>query len=93
MTPLAGPAPGPAPTAPVAVDLPITLGQFVKAAGLVATGGEAKYLVGAGLVRVNTHVETRRGHKLRPGDIVESQGVAAEVIARSRATRPAARQD
>lgn len=93
MTPPAGLAPGVDPTAPMAVDLPITLGQFVKAAGLAATGGEAKYLVVAGLVRVNTQVETRRGHKLRPGDIVESQGVAAEVVERSRTLRPAARQD
>jgi ribosome-associated protein len=93
MAPPAGLAPGVDSTEPVAVELPITLGQFVKVAGLAATGGEAKQLVTAGLVRVNAQVEMRRGHKLRPGDIVESRGVAAEVVVLPRAERPAARQD
>ncbi len=66
---------------PVAVDLPITLGQFVKAAGLVGTGGEAKQVIAAGLVRVNGTVDQRRGHKLTAGDIVELRGVAREVAA------------
>ncbi len=66
---------------PVAVDLPITVGQFVKVAGLAVTGGEAKQLVTAGLIRVNGQVEKRRGHKLNAGDIVESHGAAAEVSA------------
>jgi ribosome-associated protein len=69
-----------APT-PVAVDLPITLGQFVKLAGLAATGGDAKQLITAGLVRVNARVEKRRGHKLALGDVVQSGSAAAEVVA------------
>ena len=75
------PLSGAAAPAPVAVRLPITLGQFVKLAGLAATGGEAKQLVGAGLVRVNAGIETRRGRKLAPGDTVEVQGAAARVVA------------
>ena len=67
---------------PVAVDLPITLGQFVKLAGFAATGGEAKCMVIEELVRVNGRIETRRGHKLALGDVVEVGGAAAEVIAR-----------
>ena len=63
----------------VTVDLPITLGQFVKAAGLASTGGEAKQLVSAGLVRVNGEVEERRGHKLAAGDIVKVRGAARMV--------------
>lgn len=70
---------------PVEVDLPITVGQFVKVAGLAATGGEAKMLVTAGEVRVNGEVETRRGHKLAPQDIVSLGGSAARVVARSSA--------
>jgi ribosome-associated protein len=93
MTLPAGLAPGADPTELVAVELPITLGQFVKVAGLAATGGEAKQLVAAGLVRVNAQVETRRGHKLHPGDIVVSRGVAAEVVVPPRAERPATRRD
>jgi ribosome-associated protein len=68
---------------PIAVDLPITLGQFVKLAGFAATGGEAKRIVIEELVRVNGRIETRRGHKLAPGDVVEARGAAAEVIART----------
>jgi ribosome-associated protein len=68
---------------PIAVDLPITLGQFVKLAGLADTGGDAKQLVAAGLVRVNAQVEKRRGHKLVPGDIVAAQGAAVQVVVRS----------
>ncbi len=49
----------------------ITLGQALKAANVTGTGGEAKILIQAGEVRVNGGVETRRGRKLRRGDIVE----------------------
>ncbi len=49
----------------------ITLGQALKAASIAGTGGEAKVLVQAGEVLVNGEVETRRGRKLREGDVVE----------------------
>ena len=49
----------------------ITLGQALKAANLVGSGGEAKILVQTGEVRVNGEVETRRGRKLKEGDVVE----------------------
>jgi ribosome-associated protein len=73
------PSGAPAPT-PIPVERPITLGQFVKLAGLAATGGDAKRLVVSGLVRVNGEIDTRRGHKLVSGDIVEVQGAAAQVV-------------
>ena len=49
----------------------ITLGQALKAASIAGTGGEAKILVQLGEVLVNGEVETRRGRKLREGDVVE----------------------
>lgn len=49
----------------------ITVGQALKAAALVGTGGEAKILVQAGEVLVNGEVETRRGRRLAEGDVVE----------------------
>ncbi len=61
----------------VPVRLPITLGQFLKVAQLVASGGEAKMLVAEGSVRVNGKVEQRRGHKLTAGDVVQVGPVAA----------------
>ena len=48
-----------------------TLGQALKAASLVGSGGEAKVLIQAGEVSVNGEVETRRGRKLEEGDVVE----------------------
>ena len=49
---------------------PITLTQFLKWAGLVLTGGEAKELVREGLVLLNGQVCTVTGQKLQPGDLV-----------------------
>jgi ribosome-associated protein len=69
------------PSAPVAVEPPITLGRFLKLAGLVDTGGDAKTLVSTGCVTVNGEVETRRGRKLWPGDTVESHSFAVRVSA------------
>jgi ribosome-associated protein len=48
-----------------------TLGQALKVASLVGSGGEAKILIQAGEVLVNSEVETRRGRKLEEGDVVE----------------------
>ena len=48
----------------------IKLDQFLKLAGVVSTGGQAKQLILDGQVRVNGQVETRRGRKLRFGDEV-----------------------
>ena len=52
----------------------ITLGQLLKAAGLVMSGSEAKFLIQDGEVLVNGEVETRRGRKLRQGDKVLYDG-------------------
>lgn len=52
----------------------IKLGQALKAAGLVESGVDAKFVVQDGLVKVNGHVELQRGKKLYNGDIVEFKG-------------------
>lgn len=52
----------------------IKLGQALKAAGLAGSGVEAKFEIQDGLVRVNGETETRRGKKLRAGDVVEYNG-------------------
>jgi ribosome-associated protein len=49
----------------------MTLGQVLKAADLVGSGGEAKVVIQGGVVRVNGEVETRRGRRLKEGDVVE----------------------
>jgi ribosome-associated protein len=48
-----------------------TLGQALKVASLVGSGGEAKVVIQTGEVLVNGEVETRRGRKLEEGDVVE----------------------
>ncbi|MGI9186405.1 MAG: RNA-binding S4 domain-containing protein [Gaiellales bacterium] len=48
----------------------IDLGQLMKFAGLVDTGGDAKALLQDGVVLVNGEVDTRRGRTLRDGDVV-----------------------
>jgi len=48
----------------------IRLGQFLKYAGAVESGGEAKAVLEAGEVRVNGEIEPRRGAQLAVGDEV-----------------------
>ncbi|MFP5334023.1 MAG: RNA-binding S4 domain-containing protein [Actinomycetes bacterium] len=52
----------------------IRLGQLVKLAGLVDSGGDARDLLAAGLVRVNGEPEDRRGRQVRRGDVVSVEG-------------------
>lgn len=52
----------------------IKLGQALKAAGVVATGADAKEVITEGAVTVNGEVDTRRGRKLYSGDIVVFHG-------------------
>ena len=52
----------------------IKLGQALKAAGLVESGVDAKFAVQDGLVKVNGQVETQRGKKIVPGDVITFQG-------------------
>ena len=52
----------------------IKLDQFMKLADLVGSGGAAKHLIREGAVAVNGEPETRRGRKLRDGDVVTFNG-------------------
>lgn len=58
----------------------IKLDQLLKWANLVGSGSDAKHLIIEGQVKVNGEVETRRGKKLRPQDIVEFQGEKVKVV-------------
>lgn len=57
----------------------IRLDALLKFAALVGTGGEAKYVIAEGLVKVNGEACTVRGKKLREGDIVEFAGETVKV--------------
>lgn len=52
----------------------IKLGQALKAAGLVESGVDAKFVIQDGLVSVNGEIEVQRGKKLYAGDIVSFDG-------------------
>jgi ribosome-associated protein len=52
----------------------ITLGQLLKAAGVIGSGGEAKAYLADTVVQVNGEPEQRRGRKLRVGDVILPPG-------------------
>ena len=57
----------------------IKLGQLLKLANLVESGAMAKEVIEDGLVKVNGEVDTRRGKKIYPGDVVEFNGESVTV--------------
>ncbi|MUT68378.1 S4 domain-containing protein YaaA [Paenibacillus sp. NEAU-GSW1] len=52
----------------------ITLGQFLKLADCIATGGHAKFFLQENEVHINGEADNRRGRKLYVGDRVEVEG-------------------
>ena len=52
----------------------IRLGQFLKFAGLLDSGGNVKEAIIGGYVVVNGEVDRRRGRQLQLGDIVSFDG-------------------
>lgn len=60
-------------------DESIRLGQFLKLASLIDSGADAKDVIASSLVTVNGDVETRRGRRLRHGDVVTFGDHAARV--------------
>ena len=48
----------------------ITLGVLLKLAGIIDTGGQAKWFLGENAVLVNDEEENRRGRKLYHGDVI-----------------------
>lgn len=59
----------------------IRLGQLLKLAGVVDSGGEAKMLLAEGLVRVNGEEDARRGRQLHDGDVVTAEGHEIRIVA------------
>ena len=58
----------------------IKLGQALKAAGLVSSGLDAKFVIQDVLVKVNGEVETQRGKKLYDGAVVEFDGEQIKIV-------------
>ena len=49
----------------------ITLGQFLKLADMIQSGGMAKWFLSEYEVYINGELDVRRGRKLRSGDKIE----------------------
>lgn len=58
----------------------VTLGQFLKLANLIQTGGEAKFYLKENKVIVNGEEDNRRGRKLYSGNIVEVENQTFEIV-------------
>ncbi|MGF7534858.1 ribosome maturation protein RlbA [Bacillus mexicanus] len=60
---------------PISIDTEmITLGQFLKLADVIQSGGMAKWFLSEYEVLVNDEPDNRRGRKLYVGDVVEIEG-------------------
>ncbi len=58
---------------------PVELYKLLKFEGLVASGGEAKFLIAEGNVLVNGQIETRKRKKIVSGDIIELGEIILQV--------------
>lgn len=58
----------------------ITLGQFLKVADVIQSGGMAKWFLSEHEVLINGEQDQRRGRKLRAGDKVQIAGFGEFVI-------------
>lgn len=63
---------------PIGGDM-IRLGQFLKFAGLLDSGGDVKEAIIDGYVSVNGEVDRRRGRQLHAGDVVTFEGRSVRV--------------
>ncbi len=58
----------------------IKLDSFLKWAGAVSLGSEAKMLIQGGEVKLNGNIEIQRGKKLKKGDVIELNGESYRII-------------
>lgn len=58
----------------------ITLGQFLKLADVIQTGGMAKWFLNEYEVYVNGEPDNRRGRKLKPNDEVSIPNIGSFIV-------------
>lgn len=59
----------------------ITLGQLLKYANILGSGGEVKIFLAETKIQVNGECENRRGRKLQAGDKIEIEGFEPMILA------------
>ena len=57
----------------------VTLGQFLKLADLIGSGGEAKFFLKENEIFINNEKDDRRGRKLYEKDIIRINGEVYEI--------------
>ena len=57
----------------------ITLGQFLKLADIIQSGGEAKSFLAQNEVKIDGISDNRRGRKLRGGEVLDILGQKYEI--------------
>ncbi|MEA4115252.1 RNA-binding S4 domain-containing protein [Mycoplasma sp. 744] len=58
----------------------ITLGQFLKKAKIIDTGGQAKYFLEFNDVKINNNIPQGRSSKIYPGDAIWINNIVYQVI-------------
>lgn len=58
----------------------ITLGQFIKFVGIISNGAEAKFYLANNKTYINDELDSRRGRKIYPGDVVKINKEVYKVI-------------
>ena len=58
----------------------ITLGQFIKYVGIISNGSEAKVYLANNDAYINNELDTRRGRKIYPGDVVKVENKEYRVV-------------
>jgi len=61
----------------------ITLGQFLKLADVIQTGGMAKWFLSEHEIFVNGEAENRRGKKLVNNDVIDIPGFGSFIVEKS----------
>jgi ribosome-associated protein len=59
--------------------VPVELYKILKFENLASSGGEAKFMILDGFVKVNKRIETRKRKKIYPGDTIETDGLVLEI--------------
>ncbi len=68
----------------------IKLDQLVKFAGLAETGAKAKILIELGEFNINGELCTKRGKKIKPGDVIDFKNKKYKIILDENAVTEAA---
>ncbi|MFD0961750.1 S4 domain-containing protein YaaA [Paenibacillus chungangensis] len=58
----------------------IALGQFLKLADCISTGGQAKFFLQDNEIVINGELDNRRGRKLYAGDQVKVEGCGEFIV-------------